>query len=185
MAVDARQGGGCPALLAAVRALRPEGAVRAMVAGLPNLGKSSLVNRLVGRAAAATGDRPGVTRGEQWVRGSSWLLIWDEPGVIPASSEDWRLAALGVLPEGSFDPEPIARQLLHVPAVATALSPWLAQAGAKDPLDALAIGFGALGPGGTPDVDRAARQVLIRFRSGRLGRATLDDLPDDREAGKK
>jgi ribosome biogenesis GTPase A len=182
LAVDARSGAGRRAVLRALRQLRPSGEVRAMVVGLPNLGKSSLVNRLVGRASAAVGDRPGITRGEQWLRAAPWLLLRDEPGVLPASEEDWRLAALGVLAEGRYDPQAVAASLLAHPALRAAKAR-LRGDGTDDPeavLAGLAVRWGAVLPGGRPDLRRAAVQLIGRFRAGGLGRISLEapDAPE-------
>lgn len=180
VALDARGGRGVEALVAALRRARPEGEVRAMVVGLPNLGKSSLVNRLAGRARAATGNRPGVTVGEQWVRARPWLRLMDEPGVLPAGS-DPLLAALGCVPDGVYDPlEAFAALWAFAPvrhAVAerfAGLDPRLA---AEAALEATGRALGALASGGRVDARRAGTHLLAMFRDGRLGRLTLEPAP--------
>lgn len=178
VALDAASGRGLDRLLAAVRQARPDGEVRAMIVGLPNLGKSSLVNRLAGAARAATGNRPGITTGEQWVRARPWLRLLDEPGVLPGGSSPL-LAALGCVPDGAYDPVQAFAAAWAVPAMRAALAP----AGAPCPpadgwdgaLAAIAREAGALRPGGSPDIDRAARQTLARLRDGRLGRLSLEE----------
>lgn len=184
LAADARAGRGTAAVLSALRRLRPAAEVRAMVVGLPNLGKSSLVNRLAGTARAATGDRPGVTVGEQWVRARPWLLLLDEPGVLPAGGSPL-LAALGCLAEGEYDPEEAFAALWSVDEVRAVLGRRWPGAGeaptAAQALEACARALGAVASGGRWDGRRAARQVLGLFRSGRLGRLSLELPPSGGE----
>lgn len=176
-ACDARSGRGVDDLVAQLRRLHPQGEVRAMVVGLPNLGKSSLVNRLAGGARAATGNRPGVTVGEQWVRARPWLRLMDEPGVLPGGSSPL-LAALGCIPEGEYDPMEAFSALWDCPGIAELVSGRYPQASAVEGPEAalagVAEGLGARIRGGGRDLERAARQVLAMFRDGRLGVITLE-----------
>ncbi|MBC7104671.1 MAG: 50S ribosome-binding GTPase, partial [Firmicutes bacterium] len=151
--------------------------LRLMVAGMPNVGKSRLINVLVGRRAARTGKAPGVTRGRQWLRMAGGMELLDLPGVLYPGLEDpevfWRLAAVGVVEPGENAPE-VAEELLR------ALGAWYparvaARYGpAEGGLAGVARRRGVLLPGGEPDLHRAAAQVLRDFREGRLGRCTLD-----------
>jgi ribosome biogenesis GTPase A len=176
VALDARSGRGVETLVAVVRRARPQGEVRAMVVGLPNLGKSSLVNRLSGRAHAAAGNRPGVTVGEQWVRARPWLRLLDEPGVLPAGP-DPLLAALGCVPDGEYEPVDAFAALWSFGPARVALSERFPGVEVGDDvasaLEASARAVGAIASGGRPDSRRAAAQVLALFRDGRLGRLTL------------
>lgn len=176
-AIDARSGRGVDDLVASLRRLHPDGEVRAMVVGLPNLGKSSLVNRLAGGARTATGNRPGVTVGEQWVRARPWLRLMDEPGVLPGASSPL-LAALGCIPEGRYDPFEAFAALWAcegVPGWLDVRHPGTGGLGsAQAALEAVANALGARLSGGRPDVERAARQTLAMFRDGRLGSITLE-----------
>lgn len=180
VAVDARGGAGVDALVAAMRRARPAGEVRAMVVGLPNLGKSSLVNRLAGRARAATGNRPGVTVGEQWVRARPWLRLMDEPGVLPAGA-DPLLGALGCVPDGEYDAAEAFAAVWAFSSVRDALRRRFPAVAADDnaaaALEAVGRALGTLGPGGRLDGVRAAAQGLALLRDGRLGRLSLELPP--------
>ncbi len=99
VAVDAVRGSGVSLVLDGLVSLRVRGEVRAMVVGLPNVGKSSLVNRLTGRARAHTGDRPGITVGEQWIEARPGLRLLDEPGLLPFHPGPLAYA-VGSVPEG-------------------------------------------------------------------------------------
>lgn len=147
--------------------------VRAMVVGLPNTGKSTLINRLAGRRAAVTGGTPGVTRGEQWIRASNELLVLDLPGVLAprarTAADLMKLAALGIVPE----------QCYQVEEVATWLAGELRLRGLieKDPclfVREFGRARGLLCPGGTVDMERSARTLIAAFRAGELGRITFD-----------
>jgi ribosome biogenesis GTPase A len=92
------------------------GTVRAMVMGLPNVGKSTLINRLVGRASARVGDRPGITRGKQWLDAGDELELLDLPGILVPGRLPVRvfhlLSILGILPPQAFDPSEVAALVL-------------------------------------------------------------------------
>lgn len=177
VAVDARAGGGVEALVRAVRRARPEGEVRAMVVGLPNLGKSSLVNRLAGRARAATGNRPGVTVGEQWVRARPWLRLMDEPGVLPGGANPL-LAALGCVADGEYDAIEAFAAVWAVAAFRRALASRFGTVPEADGAEATLVNvgrqLGAIAAGGRVDTRRSAAQLLALLRDGRLGRLTLE-----------
>jgi ribosome biogenesis GTPase A len=178
VAVDALAGSGLVSLRAASReavaaggrSARPEG-VRVMVVGIPNVGKSSLLNRVAGRRRAPTGARPGVTRGPQWVRAGE-LAILDLPGVLPprlaGPEATWRLAAVGALAESLYDAPACAEALLRAIGGET--------------LEDVGRRRGMLAPGGRVDLQRAAAQVLAAFRRGDLGAHTLERPPADRPA---
>lgn len=171
----------CSQLAAARPARRWRKSLRLMVAGMPNVGKSRLINGLVGRRVARTGKEPGVTRGHQWLRVAQGMELLDLPGVLYPGLKDpevlRRLAAVGIIDPAGNEEE-----------VAEALLSWLgvwyptqvaARYGAAGPgldLSGVARRRGLLGPGGVPDLRRAALNVLRDFREGKLGRCTLDRL---------
>jgi ribosome biogenesis GTPase A len=191
---------GAAALLAASRrALRRAGSgagrgeMRAMVVGIPNIGKSALINRLIGRRRSPVGARPGVTRGPLWLRAGEAVFL-DTPGILPprAGREHlWRLAAIGALAEGQADPV----------EAAASLGRWLAER-APDRLaaryrledvrvpgevllEAVGRARGTLAAGGRVDLERAAHILLAEFRRGDLGAVTLEDPPGEPPRGQR
>lgn len=156
-------------------------AMRVCVVGLPNVGKSTLINWLVGRKKAQTGDRPGITRGTQWVRVHPQLELLDTPGILPpaAFSHDVsiKLALCNLLPAEHYDAEDIAAFGLSTIASTRpeALKLYASTLVENDPtLENLAIARSCLAAGGKPDRRRAGALFINDFRSGRLGRVCLD-----------
>jgi len=156
----------------------------AMIVGIPNVGKSTLINRLAGRAIARTGNEPAVTKRQQSVPlGEGWALL-DTPGVLwpkvenPASG--YRLAASGAVRDTAMDSGEVAAWLLEylVEAYPERLAARYGESlPAEDGVATLeAIGRlrGCLGAGRLVDFDRAGRLVLQEFRSGTLGPITLE-----------
>jgi ribosome biogenesis GTPase A len=158
--------------------------IRAMVAGIPNVGKSTFINSISGRLKAKTGDRPGVTRDKQWVKISPFFELLDTPGLLwPKLSEEHiglHLAYTGSIKEEIMQQEEIAFRFLEEIAK---LYPrhlmdryQLKELNKRgyEILQDISINRGWLGPGGMPDLTRAAKQVLDEFQSGLLGRITLE-----------
>lgn len=163
-------------------------AVRAMVVGIPNVGKSSLVNRIAGRRSAKTGAKPGITRGRQWITVGRGIELLDTPGVLWPRAEDpttmFKLAATGAISDESFDPADVAERLLDtlkakVPdSLGSRLKVEDVRAlGGHELLEVVGRKRGCLGPGGVVDLARAGAVVLSDFRKGLLGRVTLDEAP--------
>ncbi len=172
------------------RARSPRAPVRAMVVGLPNVGKSTLINRLCGRASARTGDRPGVTRGKQWLRAGDGLELLDLPGIlVPGRLPDpvaLRLALLGILPDHAFEVTRVALFALDLLAEAHRLPAELCrgeESAAFGLLERFAEVRGHVRSGGRPDLERAAAALVRDFREGRFGRFSLERPPDDAGRG--
>ncbi len=155
--------------------------IRACVIGIPNVGKSSFINWLIGRRKTRVGDRPGVTKGPQWVRIHPQIELLDTPGILPptgfAEETAQKLALLNLLPESAYDVEAIGQAGLEVVAatVPAALDRYLTTAGERPTtLEQLAHARKCLTTGGRADTMRSARLLLGDFRCGALGRLTLD-----------
>ena len=157
--------------------------VRAMVVGIPNVGKSTFINSFAGRACTKTGNKPGVTKGKQWIRLDRNLELLDTPGILWPKFEDQKIGERLAL-IGSINDE-----ILHVDELAVALIRNLKNSyldllekryditideDAYDTLKKIAIARKCLQKGELPDVDRASSMLLEDFRSGKLGRITLE-----------
>ena len=157
--------------------------VRAMVVGIPNVGKSTFINSFAGKACAKTGNKPGVTKGKQWIRLNKNLELLDTPGILWPKFEDQKIGECLAL-IGSINDE-----ILHVDELAVALIQNLKNSyldllekryditideDAYDTLKKIAIARKCLQKGELPDVDRASSMLLEDFRSGKLGRITLE-----------
>ncbi len=162
--------------------------VRAMVVGVPNVGKSTLINRLNGASIAQVGDRPGVTHANQWVKVTPYLEMLDTPGLLWPRFDDpvaaRRLAYIAAIRDEILDTAQLAIQLLEdllaVAPVQVTERYKLKDASLRGlPLmEAVCVGRGFLMKGGVPDIDRACAVVLDEFRAGKLGRITLEVLED-------
>ena len=160
---------------------------RIMILGIPNVGKSTLINFISGTAAARTANTPGHTRGKQWVRLSQGLDLLDTPGVLWPKFEDQvaalRLAATGAIAGDVFDADTVVPELMRVLA-RTAPDALREKYGiedaAADPQILLAQAGkrrGCILPGGAIDYARVQTMILNDFRSGKLGRITLEAVP--------
>ena len=160
---------------------------RIMILGIPNVGKSTLINFISGTAVARTANTPGHTRGKQWVRLSQGLDLLDTPGVLWPKFEDQvaalRLAATGAIAGDVFDADTVVPELMRVLArtAPDALhETYGIEDAAADPQILLAQAGkrrGCILPGGAIDYARAQTMILNDFRSGKLGRITLDAVP--------
>lgn len=208
--IDARTGTGAkdivPALEKATKVKRERDAkrgirprpVRAMVVGIPNVGKSSLINRLAGRAATKTGDRPGITKQQQWIRVGTVELL-DTPGVLWPKLDNeagaFALAMSGAVKADVIDLPSVAAYFIiwcshHYPGVLEAryeldvVAPLLAEENqfwdmAQPVLQAVAKRRGMVRAGGVFDAERAAELVLRELQTGQLGRITFEAPPKD------
>lgn len=197
---DARSGKGVKDFPAAVRALlsdriaaweakgqgtRP---VRAMVLGIPNVGKSTFINKLAGRRAAAVSDRPGVTRGRQWISVGRSLELLDTPGILWPRFDSQEvgelLAATGAVKDDVLDREALAANLLvrlrelYPEAIAQRYGLTSPDAAGWEMLEAAAKRRGFLAGRGEYDTERMAAVLLDEFRGGKLGRMSLE-APDE------
>ncbi|NMB44884.1 MAG: ribosome biogenesis GTPase YlqF [Firmicutes bacterium] len=199
VAVDLKSGRGVGRLESMVRAIhrsvgqrlqergRQTRGLRGLVVGVPNVGKSTLINRLAKRAVTKTGAQPGVTRGKQWVRVGNWLQLMDVPGVLWPKFEDPNiglyLAITGAISDDVFDfvrvSTCLAQFLLTSRPEALVHRYGLAQSleSGEVVLEAIGKRRGYLLSGGRVDEEKAALLLLQEFRQGLLGRFTLE-TPD-------
>ena len=163
--------------------------LRVMVVGIPNVGKSTLINQISGRKGAKAENRPGVTRGKQWVTVDSGLLLLDTPGILWPKFEDpevgMMLAYTGAVKEGVIDIEELAcrlMELLHKFYPQTLLDRYGVEAPegtmGYDLLQMAGKKRGYLLTRGQINTERMAKVLLDEFRSAKLGRFTLE-LPEE------
>jgi len=170
-----------------VDAMRQKGAnkvVRCMIVGIPNVGKSTLINRIAGMNRAEVGDRPGVTRGKQWVKITPYLELMDTPGMLWPKLEDQELAKhiafLGSIKDEIMDSEDLATDLLSrlqtdaAAGLTERYGKLTAQTPREELLGAVCRSRGFLLRGGELDTERAAHVVLDEFRAGKIAHVTLE-----------
>ena len=166
--------------------------LKIMVAGIPNVGKSTFINQIAGRKSAKAENRPCVTRGKQWITVDQGLLLLDTPGILWPKFEDrevgMRLAYTGAVKDDIMDLETLSSGLLALlwrqyPEAVASRYKIEAEPDAQGYalLEAVGRKRGFLISGGEVDTERAARMVLEEYRSGKLGRFTLD-LPPQEES---
>ena len=165
--------------------------VRVMVVGVPNVGKSTLINKIAKKKSAKAGDRPGVTRGKQWVSVDSGLELLDTPGILWPKFEDettgLHLAFTGAVKDEVMDSEALAAALMELlrDRYPQALSRYKLEPAPElagwELLEQAARKRGMLISGGEVDTERMSRVLLDEFRGGKLGNFTLErpeDLPE-------
>lgn len=164
--------------------------VRALIIGIPNVGKSTFINKLAGKSVAQTGDKPGVTKSKQWIKVSPELELLDTPGILWPKFEDERvglsLAFTGAIKDEILDVNELAQKLLELLAarfpnrlkerykleeIPEGITP-------EELLQTIGRKRGCLVSGGVVDMQRAAMLVLDEFRGGKIGNITLE-LPED------
>lgn len=159
---------------------------RLMIVGVPNVGKSSLINRLTGRKSTQTGDRPGVTKGKQWLSLPGNMQLLDTPGILWPKFEDpevgLNLAFCGSIKDEILDVASLALELISL--LQRDYPELLAQRYKLEELpqtpletmEAAARKRGCILPGKKIDYERIARVVLDEFRSGKIGKITLEKV---------
>ena len=173
--------------------------LRAMVVGIPNVGKSTFINSFAGKASAKTGNKPGVTRGKQWIRLNKNLELLDTPGILWPKFEDRQvgvnLALTGAIRQELLEEQELSLELLgflrrEYPELLIAKyapadhEDWEMPMENLDLLTKIALSRNLIRAGGEPDYQRASKMVLDDFRNGRTGRITLETPPaggEDRE----
>ncbi len=193
--VNSRKGGGIKSIQSVIRDAcsekierdRKRGIlnrpVRAMVVGIPNVGKSTFINALAGKACAKTGNKPGVTKGKQWIRLNKQVELLDTPGILWPKFEDQevglRLAFIGSIKDEIVNTEELAAELIrflgqYYPG---AIPDKYSTSMDEDPyvvLNGIARSRNCILRGNELDTEKAAFMLLDDFRNGRLGRLTLE-----------
>ncbi len=160
--------------------------LRMMIVGVPNVGKSSLINRMTGKKSAKTGDRPGVTKGKQWLGLENGMQLLDTPGILWPKFEDPKvglnLAFCGSIKDEILDTAGLALELIKVlqqdyPGLL--MERYKLEELDEDALvnmENIAVKRGFILPGKRIDYERCARTLLDEFRSGRIGNITLEQI---------
>ncbi|MCH3909824.1 MAG: ribosome biogenesis GTPase YlqF [Bacilli bacterium] len=165
--------------------------LRLVIVGIPNVGKSTLINNLAGRSLAKAANKPGVTRAEQWIKLGNDLLLLDTPGILPMNYPDGatavRLALLGSIKEEVLPNDELALALLgylkeNYPSCLSSRYGIgdLRNCSDNEVFSAIATKRGFLLPGGKADVSKAALCLAKDFQDGLLGRLSLERVPDAR-----
>lgn len=180
-----RKAGGPAVSKLVAKGLRPR-PYRIMIVGVPNVGKSSLVNRLSRKVVVKTADKAGVTRGKQWLRISADIDLLDTPGILPTRLPDregaLRLAAGGAIKDSLFDPVEVACFLIALMSrdyseifVCRYLGKQVMEIStAEELLAAAAKNKGLLAKQGALQTENMARMILADFRQGKIGRISLE-----------
>lgn len=164
--------------------------LKLMMVGIPNVGKSTLINRLVGKASTITGDRPGVTRGKQWIRIKDGVELLDTPGILPPKFEDEsvakNLAYTGAIKDTIINTELLSYSLLeylrdNYPAELSARYKLenIENLEGYELLEYIGKKRGFVISGGEIDTERAANMVLDELRSCKIGNITLEKVPEE------
>ena len=159
--------------------------IKMMIVGIPNVGKSTLINRLSGRASAKTGDRPGVTTGQQWVRLKNGFELLDTPGILWPKFESEtvgrHLAFTGAIKDEIMDVEELCFYLIDLlkekysGLLAERYSlPILSTSDTMKIIEAIAKKRGAIRSGSQIDMMRISSIILDEFRAAKIGRITLE-----------
>jgi ribosome biogenesis GTPase A len=196
LSINAMSGGGVSRLfqhLKKIEEKKNEGSLRfkplrIMIVGVPNVGKSSLINRLTGKKSTITGDRPGVTKGKQWLSLKNGMQLLDTPGILWPKFEDQQvglnLAFCGSIKDEIMDVAELALELIRV---LSKQYPELLKERYKlekleenplETMETIAVKRGFLLPGKRIDYERAGRTIIDEFRAGMIGKITLEKCED-------
>ena len=165
--------------------------VRAMVAGIPNVGKSTFINTFAGKACAKTGNKPGVTKGKQWIRLNKSVELLDTPGILWPKFEDQkvglRLALIGSIRDEILNTDELAVELIRFlktqyPGILTERYEVEETQKETELLCGIAENRKCITKGGELDYSKAAALLIDEFRSGKLGKVTLE-WPKEQENG--
>ncbi|MCR5829549.1 MAG: ribosome biogenesis GTPase YlqF [Lachnospiraceae bacterium] len=160
--------------------------IRAMVVGIPNCGKSTFINSIAGKACTKTGNKPGVTKGQQWIRLNKQVELLDTPGILWPKFEDqsvgMKIAFIGSINDDILYPEELAYYLIGVlkERYPESLKTRYFEDCDEIPEDnneiinMIAVSRGALAAGGRPDTVKASKLIIDDFRSSRIGKITLE-----------
>ena len=157
--------------------------VRAMVVGIPNVGKSTFINSYAGKACAKTGNKPGVTKGKQWIRLNKSVELLDTPGILWPKFEDQtvglRLALIGSIKDEILNVDELAVELVkflkaEYPGLLAQRYEVNEENDIIELISAVAVNRKCLSKGGEPDYSKAAALIIDDFRSGKLGHITLE-----------
>ena len=161
--------------------------VRAMVVGIPNVGKSTFINSYAGKACAKTGNKPGVTKGKQWIRLNKNVELLDTPGILWPKFEDQvvglRLALIGSMNDEILNKDELALELIKIltksyPGVLNERYEVDESVEPTQILIQIAQNRKCISKGNEPDYSKAAALLIEEFRSGKLGRITLEQPPE-------
>lgn len=161
--------------------------VRAMVIGIPNVGKSTFINSYAGKACAKTGNKPGVTKGKQWIRLNKNVELLDTPGILWPKFEDQAvglcLALIGSMNDEILNKDELALELIQIltktyPGVLNERYEVEERAEPTQILIQIAKNRKCISKGNEPDYSKAAALLIEEFRSGKIGRITLEQPPE-------
>lgn len=161
--------------------------VRCMVVGIPNVGKSTFINTFAGKACAKTGNKPGVTKGKQWIRLKKGVELLDTPGILWPKFEDQnvgiRLALIGSIKDEILNIDELSLVLIeylvnHYAGILTQRYEIVEEGKPVEMLEAIAKNRNCLLKGGELDYSKAAALLIEDFRSGKLGKITLE-IPEE------
>ena len=157
---------------------------RVMVVGMPNVGKSSIINKLTKSSKTKIGAKAGVTRQQQWVRINPQLELLDTPGIIPMKQEDQeaakKLAFVNSISENAYTNEIIAQALLEIldKKYAKQVREYYSINDAELSVENIARSRNWIISGGEPDIERTSVYILRDFREGKIGKFILDDMEE-------